>query len=71
MACRFTRHRKNWMKCVKDWWKILVPYNYRGMYAFVVERLVLRIDRSATCSASMFVGFCESLSGVQRGMVLS
>ena len=52
------------MRCVKDWWKILAPCNYRGMYALVVERLVLCIDRSATCSAPMFVGFYESLSSV-------
>ena len=29
------------MRCVKDWWKILAPCNYRGMYALVVERQVL------------------------------
>ncbi len=71
MACRFTRHRRNWMKCVKDWWKILAPCNYRGMYALVVERQVLHFVVFAACSAPMFVDFYESLSSVQCGMVLN
>ena len=59
------------MRCVKDWWKILAPCNYRGMYALVVERQVLHFVVFAVCSAPLFVGFYESLSSVQCGMVLN
>ena len=59
------------MRCVKDWWKILAPCNYRGMYALVVERQVLHFVVFVACSAPMFVGFYESLSSVQCGMVLN
>ena len=70
-ACRSILRRRNWMRCVKDWWKILAPCNYRGMYALVVERQVLHFVVFAVCSAPMFVGFYESLSSVQCGMVLN